>query len=291
MLEAQKKEIQLHLMQFIPKFKSQRAAADSLKSVSEATIIQMRSGNWDSISDEMWQNVGNQIGWQKKKVTLIETLAVQTLFLYFGIAKEEGTMFSMVADPGGSKTFTSHAFEEMNRDNVYHIECNDYWNKKLFLTAIMEKLGKPDTGYNVAEMMECITTTLRRKYQPLLIIDEVDKLNDQVLYFLITFYNRLNGICGITLLSTDYFEKRVDRGRKLNKKGFKELFSRMGKKFIRLPQTNKKELAEICQSQGVTSQDDITEIYHDYEGDLRRVSRQILKKAVNLRFTQPLKTA
>lgn len=280
MQDAQKKEIQLHLMQFIGKHRSQKAAVDTLKSVSEATVIQMQKGNWDSISDEMWMNVGNQIGWQKKKVTLIETLAVQTLFLYFSIAKEEGTMFAMTADPGGSKTFSSHAYEDMHTGNVYHIECNDYWNKKMFLSAIMEKLGKGDSGYNIAEMMECITTTLRRQYRPLLIIDEADKLNDQVLYFLITLYNRLNGICGITLLSTDYFEKRVDRGRKLNKKGYKELFSRLGKKFIRLPRTNKDELAEICRSQGITEAEDIQEIYNDYEGDLRRVSRQILKKTV-----------
>lgn len=44
-------------------------------------------------------------------------------------------------------------------------------------------MGVTYSGNTVADMMETIVDTLKRKEQPLIVLDEADKLSDQVLYF------------------------------------------------------------------------------------------------------------
>jgi DNA transposition AAA+ family ATPase len=282
--ETQKREIADHLQKFVLSCKSQAAAASQLKNVSDATLSQINAGKWKDISDQMWLNIGKQIGWGAKRIDLVETQDVRTLIEFFEIAREEGANFAITGIPGAGKTFTSEYYASMHRKGaVYHIACSEYWNKKIFLSQILEKMGLSNTGYNVGEMMSAIVTHLRRQYQPLLIIDEIDKVSDNVLYFYITLYNELKGLCGIVLLGTDYLIKRIQRGVIRNTKGFKEIYSRIGSKFITLDGTDVAEVAEICKAHGIADQADITEIYNTYNGDLRAIDRQILKRRMHAR--------
>lgn len=279
--ENQKKEITILLEQFVSGCNSQAKAAAQLKDVSEATLIQMRNKNWKDISEQMWINVGKQIGWGIKQIELVETQDVRTLIEFFSIAREEGANFAITGRPGSGKTFVAEWYASQNRKQpVYHIACAEYWNKKMFLSAILDKMGISNTGFGVGEMMTTIVSHLRRQYQPLLIIDEIDKVSDNVLYFYITLYNELKGLCGIVMLGTDYLTKRIQRGVLKNTKGFKEIFSRLGSKFITLDSTDRKEVTEICMAHGITDPLDITEIYNSYAGDLRAIDRQILKRRI-----------
>lgn len=279
--EIQKKEIAIALQNYVAGFASQAKAIANLKDVSEATCIQMIANRWADISQQMWVNVGKQIGWNTRQVHLVETQDVRTMVEFFDIAREEGANFGITGNSGSGKTFTAAWYAHVNRKNaVYHIACSEYWNKKNFLGEILNKMGITNTGYNVGEMMQAIVTNLRKQYQPLLIIDEIDKVSDNVLYFYITLYNELKGLCGIVMIGTDYLSKRIDRGVAKNTKGFKEIYSRLGSKFITLDSTDKKEVAEICKAHGIADALDITEIYNSYKGDLRAIDRQILKRHI-----------
>jgi len=282
--EIQKKEIFISLQNYIAGFNSQAKAAASLKEVSEATCIQILGNRWKEISDNMWMNVGKQIGWNTKQITLVETQDVRTLIEFFEIAREEGANFGITGISGSGKTFTAAWYANANRKNaVYHIACAEYWSKKMFLSEILSKMGITNTGFNVGEMMNAIVTNLRKQYQPLLIIDEIDKVSDNVLYFYITLYNELKGLCGIVMLGTDYLSKRIDKGVAKNTKGFKEIYSRLGSRFITLDSTDKKEVAEICKAHGITDALDVQEIFNIYNGDLRAIDRQILKRYIKAR--------
>lgn len=276
--DKQKTEIANELAAYVSNYNSQAKAFASLANVSEATGIQILKNKWADISDAMWLNVGKQIGWNTKQVSIVETQDVRTMVEFFEIAREEGANFAIIGNTGSSKTFTAKWYAAMNRkSSVYHIRCSDYWNKKMFLGEILEQMGVSNTGFNVAEMMATIVTTLRKQYRPLLIIDEIDKVSDNVLYFYITLYNELEGLCGITMLGTDYLQKRIERGVARNTKGYKEIYSRLGAKFISLDGTDKAEVTEICKAHGITNALDITEIYNSYKGDLRAIDRKVLK--------------
>lgn len=292
MKQNQKKEIQALLQEYVGQFDSQKQAIARLKNTSEATVINILKGRWEGISDEMFRQIGKQVNWNSRALQPVETMNFQTLVLYFSLAQEEGATFALVGDSGWGKSYAGKWYSEVNRNkNVYYLECADYWNKKMFLSRLLEKMGKQNTGYNSGEMMEIIIDTLRKQEQPLIILDEVDKLNDTMLYFFITLYNELNGLCGIVWTSTDNIEKRIIKGLKLNRKGYKEIFSRLGRKFVHLPGTNFKEIVALCHENGITDQAEVQEIYNDYEGDLRRVDRAFLKKAAAAKRKSQLKTA
>jgi len=284
MTEANKKEIVLLLEQFIGQFPSQAQAAARLKNVSEAIIIQMRKQRWDAISDDMWRNVGKQLNWGgNSNWSLVETLDFKTLVTYFSDAKDYGNVFAIVGAAGSGKSATAEWFAK-HKQNVYHVTCAEFWNRKMFLNKLLEKMGKENTGYNIGEMMDVIVETLLKQDRPLIILDEADKLNDQALYFFITLYNMLKGKCGIVIMATEFLSKRVMRGYKLNKKGYAEILSRIGRRFVQLHGADKGEIKEICQANGIEDPMSVNEIINDFgkeeDIDLRRVERLVHKARV-----------
>lgn len=281
--EAIKKEVQETLRLYVSNNSSQRAAAESLNDVSEATVIQIMNGNWDKIADKMWRNVAKQLGVGQRQMKLVETLDFQTMFLVFDTAKEEGATLAVVGNAGSGKTSVSKMYRQLHRQsNAFYIECREYWNKKTFLSKVLQEMGRSDAGMNAVEMMETIVREMRKLHQPLLIMDEIDKLPDPVLKFFITFYNELNGMCGFVWLSTNNIEKRMRKGLATNRNGYQELYSRIGSKFIHLTGANSKEIAQICRANGVTDPEDVNTIINECNGDLRRVERNFLKaKMIN----------
>lgn len=277
MTDSQKKEIQMLLKSYVEQYPSQAKAVASLKNVSEATIINIRRGDWESISDDMWRNVGKQVGWNSKaKWQIVHTKCTETLISFFDDAREYGNVFAITADAGSGKSFVSEWYEN-KRENVYVVSCSEYFNRKTFLQQILTKMGKANTGLSVPEMMDLIVEISLKKELPLLILDEFDKVSDSILYFFITLYNRLEGNMGIVMMATEYLAKRILAGRKKNKKGYAEIYSRIGRRFIQLPAVSEKEVNEISRANGITDPQDLTYIYNGADGDLRRVKRAIHK--------------
>lgn len=276
--DLQKSDIQFLLKKYVSSHQSQRAAANSLENVSEATIIAIQQGKFSQISESMWLNVGKQLGAFKRKSQLVETLDFQTLVLYYSLAKEEGASFYVTGGAGFGKTYTAKFFAEANRSrNVFYLECAMYWNKKQFLGNLLQAMGKSGNGLSIGEMMEAIVRDLSRRHQPVIILDEFDKLPDVVMTFFITLYNELNSMCGFVMQSTNHMEKRLMRGLRTNKTGYQEFFSRIGSRFIQLKGTTPAEVKEMCIENGISSPEEIASIINEYNGDLRRVERNILK--------------
>jgi Cdc6-like AAA superfamily ATPase len=280
----QKNEIRAALKNYVAEFHSQKRAAETLNNISEATIIQILNGNWASISDKMWLNTGKQLGCFKRKLNMVETFCFQTLILYFSIAKEEGATFALIGPGGSGKSAAGKFYADNNRSrNVFYLECAEYWNKKFFLQKLLQSMGVSSAGLNVPEMMERVVREMRIMHQPLVILDEIDKLSDQVLKFFITFYNELNGLCGFVWTSTNSIEKKVMRAYNKNTVGFQEILSRIGSRFIELPRISADEVKEICKANGITDQEEASKIANEVAqlgGDLRRVERNFLKSKV-----------
>lgn len=293
---TEKRETKYKLSIYIAGFSSQKKAAESLEGVSEATIIGMlnESDGWNRISDAMWRNVASQVGGIVEFNKLVETQNFQTLTLYFEIAKEEGASFAIVGGAGWGKSYAAKWFSAVRRkDNVYYLECAEYWNKKMFLQKLMAQMGKSCYGMGTGELMENIVREMRRQKNPLIIIDEVDKLPDPVLKFFITLYNELNKTCGFIWLSTDAIKKRITKGIDKGTVGYQELYSRIGASFVALNIPTSDEVKEICVANSIKDQQTISIISNEVKelkGDLRRVDRNLLKNKVKS-FRNTRKTA
>jgi DNA transposition AAA+ family ATPase len=255
--------------------------------VSPATVSQIRNNNHELIADEMWRKIAAGIKSITDKTNLktwniVETDNFMRLTEIFADAQENSLVMAVCAEAGCGKSATAKAYAD-NNSNVYVISCNEYFNRRIFLQELLRNLGRNPSGDTVGEMMATIVADLKKADTPLLIFDEVDKLSDSVIYFFITLYNQLEDHCGIILMATDYFEKKIKRGLRLNKKGYKEIYSRIGRKFITLPSVTKTDILGICRANGIVNKSFIDDVILESDSDLRRVRRKVfaIKKRIN----------
>lgn len=274
MENLKKQQIANALHIYCERYASQNKAANSLKNVSAATISQMLNGNWELIKDDMWRNVATQIGYKDEKWAAVETSNYLRMLELLNDVKANSLVMGITGDAGTGKTFACKQYAESNKQ-VYLLCCNEYWNRKLFLTELLTALGRDYTGFTVGEMMNEAVRVLKMQESPLIILDEADKLSDQVLYFFITLYNQLEDECGIVLCATSHLEKRILRGIKLNKKGYNEIWSRLGRKCVKLKGVTAADVAAICEVNGITDRARVESVIADCESDLRRVKRRV----------------
>lgn len=269
-----KKQIQLHLQNYVSRYESQTQAANTLHKVSTATVSQVLNNNWDLIKDSMWQNIAAQTGYKKNSWNTVETSVFKEVTSYLKDAQENSLVLAYTGEAGTGKTYTAKEYVK-NNPKAYLLCCNEYWQRRDFLFELLTEMGRDASGMTIDEMMREISTRLKSTYCALIIMDEADKLSDQVLNFFITLYNNLEDHCGIVMCATDHLAKRINRGIVLNKKGFKEVKSRLGRKFIELDEIDITDVTQVCAANGIKDKATIKRIYSDCEGDLRRVRRKI----------------
>lgn len=273
MIKDEKQQIAARLKEYCEKMGSQNKAARSLNGTSTATVSKMLSGQWDTISDELWRAVAAQIGHDTSAWQIVKTGAYKRMEFLMEQAKEESLVIAITGFAGCGKTEAIKSYTK-TRQNVYHLMCSEYWNRPTFINKLLRALGK-DIGGSVSDQMDAIVETLNSADAPLIILDEADKLRDQVLYFFISLYNQLEGHCGIIMVATEYLKNRIERGVRLKKKGYEEIYSRIGRKFVQLQVINGEDIAAVCKANGVTDAKTIQEIIAGAECDLRRVKRAV----------------
>lgn len=270
-----KEQIKNDLYQFVQKVGSQNAASKQLTNVSNATISNILAGKWDNIADSMWISIQKQVSSNGNEwKVLTDTRRMSMMHQLYMDAKRFSEVFCIVAPEGSGKTEPSKIFS--NNENVYILKCKEHLNRKTFLSELLQAMGKDSGGYTVYEMMTVVLEAILRAESPLIILDEADKISDQVLYFFITIYNETEGKCGLVLQATDHLKKRIQKGVAINKKGYKEIFSRIGRKFIELPPNTDVELKRIAMMNGVDNELEAIRIVNDSERDIRRVKRLVL---------------
>lgn len=273
-MKNDKSKIKESLQSYCERYGSQNKAAASLNGVSSATISQVLNDNWDLINDKMWMSIAAQIGFKKDEWVVVETRDFKLMTSILEDSKENHIVSAICGEAGTGKTEAIKNFVAANK-NTFVLNCNEYWNRKLFLVELLQQMGRDAGGFTVGELMNEIVRGLKTTQNPIIIMDEADKLSDQVLYFFITLYNQLEDHCGIILCATDNLEKRIKKGLRLNKKGYKEIFSRIGRKFINLRGVSSVDIQAICMANGIENKAEISRIMQESENDLRRVKKMI----------------
>lgn len=279
MEQKEKERIAEALRVYVGRYPSQNKAAASLTGVSAATVSAILKGNHNVISEEMWRNIDKQVrpatgskGWQ-----IVETTAFREIQYALADAQTYGNVRWVVGDAGCGKTTGAACYEAGHRE-VFTILCDEDMRKSDFVREIARKVGIKTTGMRLREMLEATTDYLMQLNSPLLIFDEGDKLNDNVFHYFINIYNRLEGHCGIVFLSTGYIERRLGRGVAAGKKGYAEIYSRIGRKYFELEPTRPVDVSAVCQANGLTIRKQLTDVLaaaQESDYDLRVVRREI----------------
>lgn len=274
MKKTEKQAIADKLQAYVESKESQNKAAKTLKGVSPATVSQVLNGNWELISEDMWRTIATQIGYDARKWVVVETEGYDAMYEVLSDAQENALVFAVIGDAGCGKSQAIKVYGERNR-NTLVLSCSEYWNRKQFLMELLRSLGVDASGCTVVDMVADAVYQLKRREGTLLVLDEADKLSDQILYFFITLYNQLEDHIGIVLCATQHLEKRIMKGVRNNRKGYQEIYSRIARKFVQMPVVNASDIAAVCMANGITDRKTISEIVDDSDCDLRRVKRLV----------------
>lgn len=274
MTNEERLSIAARLKKYCAQKGSQNKAANSMNGVSSATISKILNNDWDTISDDMWRAVAAQTGHEKNDWHIAMTRGYKRMVFLLQEAREHSLVLSVTGDAGCGKTEAIRNFSATHR-HVYHLCCSEYWNRKTFMGKLLQCMGVDSTGSSVSDMMDDIIDILKKQEQPLVVLDEADKLSDQVLYFFISIYNNLEDHCGIILCATQFLEKRIKKGLRTRRKGYEEIYSRLGRKFVALQVVNAEDVAAVCVANGISDARTIERISDECEYDLRRVKRAV----------------
>ena len=274
MTNIQKKDIQIALADYCARYGGQNRASKILEGVSVGTISQMVNGNWENISDDMWRKIASQIGLEADKWIAVETQNYTRLMALLQDVQENNLWMAIIGRAGSGKTFACKQYNKEHQD-VFYVSCDPDWTKREFFSVLLRKIGKDPEGLTLIQMKQKLVLHMRCQDSPLLILDEADKLSDVVLNSFITLYNDIQYDCGVVMMATEFLSKRFETGVSYNKKGFNELWSRIGRKCVPLKDVSQSDIVKVCEANGVEDTKYIDSIINDCEGDLRRVQRKV----------------
>lgn len=266
----QKQQIASEVAKMADKLSQKKIAVKA--GVSAATINHMINENWDLIKAEMWRKVQValkiDLGWNHA-----DTANYHNMIQLLTQVKAGCLSISVSMKEGRSKSHTYKRFERIT-ENVIYVECKNYWTKKTYVQSLLRSAGLSSEG-TVGELIENFIEHVRTLHKPLIIVDQADKLKDPQLDLFMDFYNDLEGHCAFILSGVPALQKRILKGVQRDKIGYRELYSRVGRKFISLPDATLKDITAVCNANGIDDEDSIVEIYNGSEGDMRRVKREI----------------
>lgn len=272
-----KEQVRSALIAYRSNYPTLNRAAESLQGVSSATVSQLCNGKYELISDEMFVRIATQIGFAFDSWNLHEGKTFKEITFTLSDAQAYKNVTWIVGDAGCGKTTAAIEYRRTHR-NVFYILCSEDMRRSDFVREIAKQVGAPTDTTNLRDMLENAISMISFLGNPLLVFDEGDKLTDSVFNYFISIYNRLEGHAGIVFLSTDYIKRRMEAGLRYNKKGYKEINSRIGRRFFDVSPTEENDIYAICQANNLTDRADIEEVLKDAkrsDNDLRRVKRCI----------------
>ena len=274
--DEKKSKIRERAALYVQRYPSQNMAANSLKGISAATLSNIINGKWNGISEEMWLRLESQLvkneGWQ-----IYATRAYRDMTLFLGDSQAESSVMWITAPAGTGKSTAAASYAALN-PHVYRLTCASDMTRTDFVHELARQIGVRTAGMSVREAFQATLKHLVTLERPLLIFDEADKLSDSVIYYFISIYNALEDRCVIVFLSTAAIKKRIRLGIARDKKGYDELESRIGRRFVDLSAVNAQEVEQICYANGLQDRSAIQNVKADaaqYWNDLRRVKRAV----------------
>ncbi len=231
--------------------------------------------------EKLEQQVAQSLNYKESSWNVVRTTTnYKTVETVFKDAKSEGMWFC-VANPAGSGK--SEAFEDLFSNDAtgsVKMVTAEEWQSRTFLKTLVQRLygitsletktfrGKSwdsfDSSYkNASYFLDMVCEYFNGVENPILIIDEADKLRESALRTLIPLFNRTQDKLAVILSGTENLEREIARGVRLSKKGYDEIESRFGRKYIHMMGASYADITAIAKANGVESEEGIEMIWSE----------------------------
>jgi DNA transposition AAA+ family ATPase len=250
------------LIQHIDLWKSKLGSVAAVArkcNINNGALSAILNNKYGADEAQMLQKIAKALDYKESSWTIVRTINnYKKVEALMKDAKNESMWFPISNKAGSGK---SGALEDLfNRDTtgtVVFIQSEE-WSARQFLIKLIEKtLGETamqGSYKTIAQLTDLIVNYFNcmSLENPVLLIDDADKLRAAALRTLIPIYNRTENRLGVLISGTENFEKEMKAGVRLHKKGYDELDSRFGRKYIHLRGASEKEVYEVCAANGVT---------------------------------------
>lgn len=248
-----------------------------MANVSAGNMSNIFNDKWDSISPEIWQKIAINLSIDLKDWYTASTHNLSNTVQLLQVAQARSQSIGIIGDAGAGKTQAYEHYADTH-DNVVLVKCAFYFTQRTFIAEVLKALGKESAGLRLHEMISLTIRTLERLPNAIVILDEADKLKDTPFMLYIDLFNRLDGHTAFVLSGAPFLRNLIENNAKKDKRGYREIYSRLGRRFIVASPANISDVEAVCNANGITDADDIQSIFNESEGDLRRVKRAIIKR-------------
>ena len=230
--------------------------------INAAALSTILAGKYGANEAQMLQKIAKKLDYRESTWKVVRTLAnYKRIEALLADAKHESMWFAISNKAGSGKTA---AMEDLfNRDTtgtLVFIQAEEWSGRQFLIKLIGKTLGESELsgGYKtIAQLTDMVVNFFNDMSleNPVLLIDEADKLRPAALRTLIPIYNRTEGRLGLILSGTENLKKEIQAGVRLHKKGFDELESRFGRTYINLRGAIEREVYDVCLANGITDKE------------------------------------
>lgn len=192
-----------------------------------------------------------------KNWVIVNTSNFDSIQLECKRAQEQNLMIGIIGSTGAGKTTALKHYHEQGTE-TYLITCSRTMKTKQLLAEILRAFGIQYIASDF-EMMKMIVSTVNRKNDVLIIIDEASKLTPNALMYLQDIWDGIEENSGLILAGVEYLYSNMKKGAERNKQGIPEFYGRITS-WLELTEPTKKEIKAVCHYNGIENPEDVTEI-------------------------------
>lgn len=231
---------------------------------------------WDNISLKQWRRVWNKVNLDNYLKDTLQTSDCKSVWNTCDAARTHKLMIGIIGSSGFGKSTALKAYSI--KANVFLRYVDGTTTPITFLMDLLQDMGIPFSG-GYHDLLKRVIMEFNSLDEPLLLIDEVGKLNDRTILMLHSLRDQTMYSTGIILAGMPYFktnlQKKVDKG----VTGMGEFFRRI-QQWQHLNGLSREEITYILEQNGITDKEEQQEFRkHTCFGNLDNAIR--LHKTLN----------
>jgi DNA-binding Xre family transcriptional regulator len=226
--------------------------------ISDTALSQLKSGKYGANEDQLLQKLASALDFKHSSWVIVPEISnyIKIKNAYSN-AKNE-SMWIMISNKAGSgKTGTMQdIYNNDTSGSVFYVPAEEWSGRQFLLKIVKITAGESvlkGTYKTNTELIQIIADFFNEKQflNPVLMIDETDKLKPNALGVLVPLFNKTEDRLGLLACGTENLEKEIKAGVRLAKKRYDEIDSRFGRNFLTLNGITEEECSMICTANGV----------------------------------------
>ena len=247
-----------HIELWIKRLGSAKKVAQKI-GISDTSLSLILSGKYGADDSGILAKIAVALEYKETNWNVVRTINNYTrIATVVQDAKNEKMWFAISNPAGSGKTGTlEDIYNQDTTGSIILVQAQE-WTARQFVEELVRKTLGDKTlkgSYKpIAELLQLIADYFNEQAfnNPVLLIDEADKLRPAAVRLLIPLFNKTEDRLGVVISGTENLKKEIRAGVRLSKKGYDEIESRIGRAYIELKGATEKEVYQICEANGIT---------------------------------------